>query len=65
MIAVEPLHERDQERAILLHEVLHACFASSGYAMSEKGEEAVVLALQGPLLDALRSNPTFVRYLTE
>lgn len=65
-LAVEPLPKAGLvERSVLLHEVLHACFADSAYPMSMKEEERVVATLTNPLLSALRDNPTLVQYLLE
>jgi hypothetical protein len=53
------------ERAVLLHEILHACFVDSSYEMTYEEEERVVATLTNPLLSVLRDNPDVVRYLLE
>lgn len=54
----------DRRREVLLHEALHACVeVSRGHGLDLDAEEAVVDALTGPLLDLLRRNPDFVRFL--
>lgn len=56
-------------REILLHEILHACFYSSGLAIEdnlrvqENIEEHVVWRVSPVLLDTLRSNPEVSRFL--
>ena len=64
-IAVEPTKSREKERAVLLHEVLHACVESSDPGLSYEDEERAVAAITAPLLHALRTNPTLARYLLE
>jgi hypothetical protein len=54
----------DKERECVLHEVLHACFVATNLGLGAEGEEAIVKALTGPLLEVLRSNPTLINYIT-
>lgn len=57
---------RQRKREVLLHEVMHACFDSSGLTMKDNcPEEMVVNDLTFPLLGVLRDNPDLVAYLTE
>jgi hypothetical protein len=51
----------------LLHELLHACWASTGlWAIFKiKDEEAVVRALEPVLFQVLRDNPKLIRYIQE
>jgi hypothetical protein len=55
----------DQLRDVTLHEVLHACFALVAEHNPSDVEEHMVSMLAPVLLDALRSNPGFVNWLTE
>lgn len=56
-------------REILLHEVLHACFYVTGLSNGDmlrvqvNIEEYVVAHISPVLIDVLRSNPEFAKYL--
>lgn len=54
-------------REVLLHEVLHACWCYAGLndGPLTKYEERVIWRITPIVLDALRSNPTFVAYLAD
>jgi len=54
------------ERAVVLHELLHACFmvGANNELLSKETEEQVVSMLEAPLLDTLTANPELLRYLT-
>lgn len=57
-------------RSILLHELLHACYAAGGDLIGDlphrdgtQREESAIRALQEPLLALLRDNPHVATYL--
>jgi len=64
-IAVVPLANKNVERGVLLHEILHACVESSQPDIDYDTEERFVASITAPLLDALRSNPSLTKYLLE
>lgn len=63
-IVLEPGLHPDKAREVLLHEVLHAVVSAAGLEWEADDEEAIVSRFTGPLLDALRSNPQFISFLT-
>lgn len=66
VIAVNGSLSEQSQRETLLHEVLHAVIDQTGFRNLEKEEEEkLVASLSPPLLSVLRSNPTFVSFLTE
>jgi hypothetical protein len=62
-IAVDAGRSEDYARAILLHEILHACIRSSDPTIEDEAEETAVAAITSPLLATLRDNPSVVAYL--
>jgi hypothetical protein len=51
----------------LLHELLHACWATTGLwaVFKTKDEEAMVRALEPVLFQVLRDNPKLIKYIQE
>ncbi len=49
----------------LLHEVMHAIWAVSGATATDLNEEYIVSAFTTILLQTLRRNPEFTRYIAE
>ena len=64
-ICLRPGLPPDHQRAVLLHETLHACFHAAGLETADDVEERIVTGLTGPLLNTLRDHPAFVAYLTQ
>jgi hypothetical protein len=68
-ITLKPDMPRELERETLLHEILHACYATAGlpldHAKPDDIEEVSVTALSPWLLVILRANPDLVAYLTD
>jgi hypothetical protein len=64
-IAVDAGRSEDYAKAILLHEILHACIRSSDPTLDDEAEETAVAAITSPLLATLRDNPTVVAYLLD
>ena len=66
-IVLKPDMPRSLEQETLMHELLHAIYATQGatlkLAKRSELEEASVCALSPMLLTALRENPELVRYL--
>lgn len=64
-MAVEPLPQAPiLERSILLHELLHSVWGTTGLdGIGCEHEEQVVTLLAMPLLAVLRENPAVVEYL--
>lgn len=62
------IHERlsrPRFREVLLHEVMHACYDTSGLTLKDDcPEEMVVNDLSFALLGVLRDNPDLVAFLT-
>ena len=68
-IDVDPDHPLTIIAETLLHEALHACIAQAGLIgvlaeCEDELEERIVLTVSPVLLDALRSNPELVAFLT-
>ena len=63
-IVVHPDVAPMQMKDTLLHEVLHTCFHDYP-ELSNEDEESMIRFVTPRLLDALRSNPRFVEFLTE
>ena len=63
IIRLHPDMGDEKGRAILLHEILHACFNQSPFGQDEELEERVVRSLDHLLLDTLRRNPKIRDYL--
>lgn len=56
----------DSAANTLLHELLHACWETSGLAVHDANDhqEQVIASLAPQVLHLLRANPELVRYLT-
>lgn len=56
-----------QERATLLHEILHGICYGSGLSgkLGKALEEDVVIAFESNLYQVIRDNPKLIKYLTE
>jgi hypothetical protein len=64
VISLNPDQAPGQARGTLLHESLHAVIAVSGVKIGSDEEEALVSAIEMPLLALLRDNPVWVAFLT-
>lgn len=53
----------DRERAVVFHELLHACWDTSGLNGKKYTEEQVILALTPVLLETIRTNKKLMEYL--
>lgn len=73
-VNVDPACERSMQDEVLLHEILHACFASSGDIFSTVAdarmeaddlEECIVANLAPVLLGVLQDNPQLVQRIAK
>jgi len=58
------LPDSDYRKAVLLHEVIHACMETSAVRLPQELVEPVSDALAYTFLALLRDNPKLVEYLT-
>lgn len=62
-ISVDATAGDDQQRDVVLHEIIHACLRVVASGVSETTEERVTSLLAPLLLDVLRANPHVVQFL--
>jgi len=56
LIIISKELSEDQQKKVLLHEIMHACFCNSGLQHAQLTEELVVDALSSQLFGVLKDN---------
>jgi hypothetical protein len=65
-IIVSTMQHDDQQRRVLLHEMLHACYHVAGHRDADElslSEEMAISRVETSLFVALRDNPEVIKWL--